>query len=110
MTTKPSDNTVVTLNVFTVAPEDQQRLVGLIRDAIEKTVKHSPGFISATIHKSLDGARVANYVRWRSREEFEAAVENPHAAAHAQTILAIAKFDAHLYQVVETISMPEKGE
>jgi hypothetical protein len=59
------DNKVVTLiNVFTVEPEKQQTLVGMLVEATDKTMKHYlPGFVSATIHKSADGVRVANYAQ-----------------------------------------------
>ena len=54
MTTISKDNRVVTLvNVFTVAPENQQRLVEMLVEATEKTMKHVPGFVSANIHKSI---------------------------------------------------------
>ena len=58
-----------------------------------------PGFVSAHIHKSLDGVRVANYAQWRSREHFEAMLKNPDAIPHMQAIQRLAKFDAHLYEV-----------
>ncbi len=105
MVTISKDNKVMTLiNVFTVEPEDQQRLVELLIEATEKTMKNVPGFVSATIHKSADGVRVANYAQWRRREDFEAMLKNPEATAHMKPIMEIAKFDAHLYEVVE--SMP----
>lgn len=100
------DNKVVTLiNVFTVEPEKQQTLVDMLVEATEKTMKHLPGFVSATIHKSADGVRVANYAQWRSREDFEAMLKNPEATTHMKPIMEIAKFDAHLYEVVESVSV-----
>ncbi|MEH2394931.1 MAG: antibiotic biosynthesis monooxygenase [Nostoc sp.] len=64
MTTISKDNQVITLiNVFTVEPENQQRLVEMLVEATEKTMKHLPGFVSANIHKSSDGVRVTNYAQ-----------------------------------------------
>ena len=100
MTTIKTDNEVVTLiNVFTVEPEHQQRLVDLLVTATEAVIGKQPGFVSANIHKSLDGTRVANYAQWRSREDFEAMLANPEAAAHMRAAAQIARFDAHLYEV-----------
>jgi quinol monooxygenase YgiN len=100
MTTITKANDVVTLiNVFTVEPEQQQRLVELLVTATETVMNKQPGFVSANIHKSLDGTRVANYAQWRSREDFEAMLANPAAAAHMREIAKIASFDAHLYEV-----------
>ena len=111
MTTISKDKRVVTLvNVFTVAPENQQRLIDMLVEATEKTMKRVPGFVSANIHRSLDGVRVANYAQWRSREDFEAMLKNPEAAAHMKPITEIAQFDAHLYEVVETMSVAGSGE
>ncbi|WP_375515436.1 antibiotic biosynthesis monooxygenase family protein [uncultured Nostoc sp.] len=106
MTTISKDNQVITLiNVFTVEPENQQRLVEMLVEATEKTMKHLPGFVSANIHKSSDGVRVTNYAQWRTREDFEAMQKNPEATAHMKPIMEIAKFDAHLYEVVESLSV-----
>lgn len=106
MVTIAKDNKVVTLiNVFTVEPDNQQRLVEMLVEATEKTMKNMSGFVSASIHKSADGVRVANYAQWRSREDFEAMLKNPEATAHMKPIAEIAKFDAHLYEVVESMSV-----
>ena len=45
------------INVFTVRPEKQQALVDLLIEATDRTIKRQPGFVSATIHPSLDGRR-----------------------------------------------------
>ena len=59
-----------------------------------------PGFVSANLHKSLEGTRVANYAHWRSREDFEAMLEDPEAAVHMREAAKIAeKFEPHLYEV-----------
>jgi quinol monooxygenase YgiN len=106
VTTISKDNKVVTLiNVFTVEPENQQKLANMLVEATEKTMKNLSGFVSATIHKSADGVRVANYAQWRRREDFEAMLKNPEATAHMKPIMEIAKFDAHLYEVVESTSV-----
>lgn len=106
MITISKDNHVVTLiNVFTVEPGNQQRLVKLLVEATEKTMKNLPGFVSATIHKSADGVRVANYAQWRRREDFEAMLNNPEATAHMKPIMEMATFDAHLYEVFESMSV-----
>ena len=50
-------------------PEDLQKLVQLLIDATEQTMKHAPGFVSASIHKSHDGTKVVNYAQWRSQKD-----------------------------------------
>jgi quinol monooxygenase YgiN len=106
MATITEDNQVVTLiNIFTVEPKNQQRLVDLLVEATEEVMKDLPGFVSASIHKSADGARVVNYVQWRHRQDFEAMLKNPEAQAHIRPIMEIAQSDAHLYEVVQTTSV-----
>jgi antibiotic biosynthesis monooxygenase (ABM) superfamily enzyme len=62
MATIAKDNDVVTLiNVFTVEPGHQQRLVDVLVEATEAVMSKQPGFIAANIHRSLDGTRVTNY-------------------------------------------------
>jgi len=40
------------INVFSVDPEKQQQLVNLLIQATESSVRHVPGFISATLVSS----------------------------------------------------------
>ena len=101
MVTIAKDKDVVTLiNVFTVAPEDQQRLVDVLVDATQTVMRKQPGFISANIHRSLDGTRVTNYAQWQSREALEAMLRDREAAEHMGEAAKIAeRFEPHLYEV-----------
>lgn len=100
VTTIAQDQPLVTLiNVFKVAPENQQLLVDLLVDATEEVMCKIPGFISANIHKSLDGTRVTNYAQWRSVEDFRAIFQTPAATAHMPAISQIAESDPVLYDV-----------
>lgn len=103
MTRISEDRELITLvNVFTVAPEDQQRLVEILVEATEAVMSRQPGYISANIHRSLDGTRVTNYAQWRSREDFEAIFANPEAQAHMREAGRLATFEPQLYEVVYT--------
>jgi len=91
---------VTLINVFTVAPEDQQRLVDVLVEATRVVMRKQQGFISANIHRSLDGTRVTNYAQWRSREAFEAMLGVREAAEHMGEAARIAEsFEPHLYEV-----------
>jgi len=103
MTIITTDQPVVTLiNSFTVAPELQDDLVRLLVEATEQVMRHRPGFVSANIHRGLEGTRVANYAQWRSREDFEAMLRDPAAQMHMREAAAIASFDPLLYEVADT--------
>jgi quinol monooxygenase YgiN len=101
-TISKSGGLLTLINVFTVEPAKQQELVDLLARATEISVRHAPGFISATLHRSLDGTKVAMYARWRSMEDYQAMRANPVVLPYMQQALALAKFDPGMYEVVET--------
>jgi quinol monooxygenase YgiN len=79
-----------------------QQLLELLARATETFVRHAPGFISSSLHRGLDGTKVTMYAQWRSVEDYQAMRENPAPLPYFQQALAIAKFDAGMYEVVET--------
>ena len=105
MTTfSPNRKLVTLINVFTVEPRNQQKLIELLARATETSVRHAPGFISASLHRGIDGTKVTMYAQWRSVEAYQAMRENPAPLPYLQEALAIAKFDPGMYEVVETYS------
>jgi quinol monooxygenase YgiN len=59
------------INVFTVDPANQHRFLDLLARATDEFVSRAPGFVSSTLHRSLDGAKVTMYAQWRSEEDYE---------------------------------------
>jgi len=107
MTTISRDVKLITLiNVFTVEPANQRRLVELLAHATETTVRHAPGFVSASLHRGLDGTKVTMYAQWRTIEDYEAMRRNPSPAPFLQQALALATFEPGMYEVVESYSPP----
>lgn len=90
---------------FAVEPARQQELIALMIDALETTTKHQPGFVSASLHKSLDGARVFNYAQWRTRSEYETFAQSPQDRAIGANLSQFQLLDLHIYEVV--ISKPD---
>jgi quinol monooxygenase YgiN len=108
MITISKDAKLVTLiNVFTVEPENQRRLVELLARATDTSVRHAPGFVSASLHRSLDGTRVTMYAQWRTIEDYEGMRRNRAPAPFLQQALALARFEPGMYEVVESYS-PDK--
>lgn len=97
-----SQKLVTLINVFAVEPANQQKLLELLARATETSVRHAPGFISASLHRGIDGTKVTMYAQWRSIEDYQAMRENPAPLPYLQQALAIAKFDPGMYEVVET--------
>jgi quinol monooxygenase YgiN len=103
-TISPSRKLVTLINVFTVEPANQRQLLELLSRATETSVRHAPGFISASLHRGLDGTKVTMYAQWRSVEDYQAMRENPAPLPFLQQALAIARFDPGMYEVIETYS------
>lgn len=93
---------VITLiNVYEVEPERQDELVELLSQATERVMRRRPGFISVSVHKSLDGSRVANYAQWTTRENFAAMLADPEAQAEMRKLAEASKSVApSIYRVV----------
>jgi heme-degrading monooxygenase HmoA len=59
-----------------------------------------PGFISISVHRSLDGRRIVNYVQWQSRDQLQAAHKSPEFRkewGHFDQVTDA--IDPHLYEV-----------
>ena len=105
MATIEKNRRLMTLvNVFTVTPDKQSELADLLVRATEETMRHLPGFISASIHRSLDGTKVINYAQWRSQADFAALKNSPQAQPHMQAAAALASFEPIICEVVDSIT------
>jgi quinol monooxygenase YgiN len=100
----PTSAVLTVINVFTVAPENQARLIDLLMRATESTVRHVPGFISATLHQSLDGAKVTMYAQWRSWDDYQRMRENTTASPFLTEALTFSSFEPGFYRVVRAFS------
>jgi quinol monooxygenase YgiN len=109
MPTIAKHNQVITVIIlFAVEPEQQQELINAIGEFVEAEVKHQPGFVSSSIHKSLDGLRVMNYAQWKSLEEYKAFLNNSQVQARGDKLSNFHLLDSHVYEVV--ISLPEEAD
>jgi quinol monooxygenase YgiN len=105
MTRISTENNVITLiNVFTVEPSNQQRLIELLTEATEVSVREAPGFVSASLHRSTDGTKVTMYAQWRSMEHYQAMRRDPAPLPFFQEALKIARFEPGVYEVVRAFA------
>jgi quinol monooxygenase YgiN len=95
------------INVFTVPSEKQDELIALLTEVTRRSVRHHKGFISASLHRSIDGKKVAMYAQWASIEDYESMRRNPGPAPALEQALKLATFDPGMYEVAE-IFLPEK--
>ena len=112
MTTIAENTGLATLiNVFTVDPSNQQALVELLARATETSVRDVPGFVSAALHRSVDGTKVTMYSQWESEahyRHYQSMLADPVAAPYVKQALAMAQFDPGMYEVVKVVAGPSK--
>ena len=111
--TKIAENTglVTLINVFTVEPSNQQKLLDILARATDTSVREVPGFISAALHRSVDGTKVTMYAQWKSAEHYQhyqSMRSDPVASPYVEQARAIAKFDPGMYEVVKVFAGPSK--
>ncbi|MBH8554206.1 antibiotic biosynthesis monooxygenase [Nostocaceae cyanobacterium CENA357] len=107
MATIATKNEVITvIIIFSVKPEQQQELIDAIAEFVE-IVKQQPGFVSANIHKSIDGLKVANYAQWQNQADYNSFINNTELQAKAAKLREFNPPDIHIYEVV--ISESKQG-
>jgi quinol monooxygenase YgiN len=105
MTSISAQSGVITLiNVFTVQPANQRRLVDLLTEATEVSVRRARGFVSASLHRSTDGTKVTMYAQWLSLDHYQAMRRDPVPLSFLQEALTIAKLEPGVYEVVRTFA------
>jgi quinol monooxygenase YgiN len=89
------------INVFTVAPEKQGELIELLTQVTEHNVRHHKGFVSASLHRAIDGRKVTMYAQWASVEDYETMRRDSGSTPALEQALRLATFDPGMYEVVE---------
>ena len=94
---------VTQINVFTVAPENQQALIELLIESA-KSVCELPGWMSASIHRSADGTRVVNYAQAENMEAQDRIVASLRTNGFLERNKKLAEAHPGLYEVVYTLT------
>jgi hypothetical protein len=68
----------------------------------------APGFVSSTLHRSLDRTKVTVYVQWRSADDYESMHRNPGPLPFLEEALTIAKFEPGMYEMVRIFTPIER--
>ncbi len=93
---------VVLINVYRCQPERLDALMELLAVMV-RAQRGAEGFISATLHRGLNGKVAAVHAVWRSQEDWKAMARGPAVNAAMEPIMAIATFEPHLYEAGEVI-------
>jgi antibiotic biosynthesis monooxygenase (ABM) superfamily enzyme len=98
-----SEQVITQINVFEVDPENQDALVDLLKDAIRR-VSGMPGWISASVHKSLDGTRVTNYAQADDHAAWERIVAILQGEGFFERFQRLSKPNPCLYRCTFSLS------
>lgn len=91
--------TVIT--TFEVTPATCQQLLDQLHVACDQFVSKQQGFIGAAIHVNDARTRIANYVQWQCREDFQAMLRSAEMQAYSAKFTTLCKvFEPVLYDVV----------
>jgi quinol monooxygenase YgiN len=88
------------INVLTFEPENQEKVVELLRGSTENVVRRLDGWISTSFIAAKDQGHVVIYSQWRDLASVEAMQTNPDMVAYFPRIAALAAIDSLAGDVV----------
>src|SRR3990170_7118444 len=94
---------VTQITVIEAEPEKQNEVLSLMAERA-RFMARQPGFISISLHRSLDGRRIVNYIQWQSRDLLQSAHKSPEFRkewGHFDQLTD--EIDPHLYEVAHVI-------
>lgn len=91
--------TVIT--TFEMTPGTAADLLEALQAAYNEFIRHQPGFLGAGLHMNDAQTRIANYSKWRHREDFQAMLRTPEMRERNRVIAALCRgFEPVMYEVV----------
>ena len=103
MPTINANTAIVTqINIFTVPESGQQALIDFLKEAA-KFASATPGWLSASVHRSRDGTRVVNYAQSESLEAAQRIIKRLQNGGWLERNKALGEAHPGLYDVVFTL-------
>jgi len=91
---------VTLINVFTVEPENQSKLLELLRENTNTVITTLDGWISTSFIAAANQRKVVIYSQWRDLAAIEAMRSNPGMVAYFPKISALATIESIAGDVV----------
>jgi hypothetical protein len=101
-TIKTNSGIITQINVFTVPDGGQQPLIDLLALSA-KYASSVPGWLSASVHRSLDGTRVVNYAQSESAEAAKLIIDRLREGGFLERTKSLGQAHPGLYEVVFTL-------
>jgi hypothetical protein len=101
-TIEANTEVVTQINIFTVPEGGQKALIDFLTEAA-KFASTTPGWISASVHRSRDGTRVVNYAQSESIEAARRIIDRLREGGWLERNKALGEAHPGLYDVVFTL-------
>jgi heme-degrading monooxygenase HmoA len=96
-----SNQPVTQITIVEAEPGKQPEALSLMTERA-RFMSRQPGFVSISLHRSLDGRRIVNYIQWQSREQLQSAHKSPDFRKEWNRFDRMTdEIDPHLYEVVQ---------
>ena len=103
MPTINANTSVVTqINIFTVPEGGQQALIDFLKEAAQ-FASTTPGWVSASVHRSRDGTRVVKYAQSENLEAAQRIIDRLRKGGWLERNRAFGDAHPGLYDVVFTL-------
>jgi len=92
------------LTQITIVESEPEKQAEALRVMTERArfMARQPGFVSISLHRSLDGRRIVNYVQWQNRDLLRSAHQSPEFRKQWNDFDKMTdEIDPHLYEVSE---------
>ncbi len=100
---RANSGVITQINVFTVPVGGQQALIDELTRAV-MCARQEPGWLSASLHRSIDGTRVVNYAQSESAAAAQAVIGRLKRDGFLDRNKAYGEAHPSLYEVVATFS------
>lgn len=94
---------ITQINVFDIVPGKQDDLLALLTEAAESCRDAVPGWVSASLHLSLDGARLVNYAQTEDEAAMKRVFDHLNAGGWLERNRASGVAHPGLYRVMRTV-------
>jgi heme-degrading monooxygenase HmoA len=90
---------VTQITIVEPEPGKQEEALSVMAERA-RFMARQPGFVSISLHRSLDGRRIVNYIQWESRELLQKAHRSPEFRKEWGHFDEVTEgIDPHLYEV-----------
>jgi heme-degrading monooxygenase HmoA len=106
---RTNNQPVTQITVIEAEPKKQAEVLSLMTERA-RFMARQPGFVSISVHRSLDGRRIVNYIQWQSRDLLRSAHKSPEFRKEWSRFDELTGgIDPHLYEVVHIMDGSSKA-